>query len=52
VTATQEAKIPVNRISFGKVIGMIAVTAAGVLSLIIALNYPEIFDWYRARKKK
>ena len=52
VTATQEEKMPVRRISFGKVIGMIAVTVAGVLSLIVALNYPEIFDWYRARKKK
>jgi len=52
VTSTQAEKMPANRISFGKVIGMIAVTVAGVLSLIVALNYPEIFDWYRARKKK
>jgi len=52
VTATQEEKIPVRNLTVGKLIGMFSVTLAAVLSLIVALNYPEIFDWYRARKKK
>jgi LysM repeat protein len=43
---------PVRKLTAGKIIGMIAVTVAGMLLLLLALNYTEIFDWVRARMKK
>jgi len=48
----ERSEAPVRKLTAGKIIGMIAVTVAGMLSLLIALNYTEIFDWVRARKRK